>query len=60
MKRNEYLDELFCKAVANCESITCLRCSMFSIEPLKNGNHCIVSEMMKQVQMLKKKKEAKK
>lgn len=60
MKRNEYLDELFCKAEANCERVTCIRCPMFSLKPLKNGKHCLVSEMMKQVQMLKKKKAAKK
>lgn len=60
MKRTEYLDELFCKAVANCERVTCIRCPMFSLEPLKNENHCLISEMMKQVQMLKKKKAAKK
>lgn len=60
MKRTEYLDELFCKAVANCERVTSIRCPMFSLTPLKNGNHCLISEMMKQVQMLKKKKGAKK
>ena len=51
--KDEYLDELFCKAVANCESVTCIRCPMFSLTPLKNGNHCLISEMMKEVRRMK-------
>lgn len=50
----DYLDELFCKAVANCESVTCIHCPMFSLTPLKNGNHCCISEIMKEAQRIQR------
>ena len=51
--KNDYFDELICKAVANCERVTCIRCPMFSLTPLKNGNHCLISEIMKEAQRMK-------
>lgn len=50
---DNYFDELFCKAVSNCENVTCIRCPMFSIKPLKNENHCLLSEIMKEAKRMK-------
>ena len=50
---DNYFDKLLNQAVCNCENITCIRCPMFSIMPLKNQNHCLLSEMIMEARRLK-------